>query len=53
LNEWKPVGFRPNETQTLDVDNNLITATVRGFSRWGTLGATASFEIFLPLVLRN
>ena len=30
LNEWQPIGYRPGETQTLDVDNNLITATVLG-----------------------
>lgn len=54
LNDWRPIGYRPGETQTLDVDNNLITATVLGFSRWGTAGKTASsWEVFLPLVLRN
>ncbi len=35
VNDWKPIGYRPGETQTLDVDNNLITATVLGLSRLG------------------
>jgi predicted outer membrane repeat protein len=52
LNDWKPIGFRPNETQTLDVDNNLITATLLGFSRLGKMGATAEYGIFLPIILR-
>ncbi len=53
LGDWKPVGYRPNETQTLDVNNNLITATVLGFSRWGQLGASGVQDIFLPLIMRG
>jgi predicted outer membrane repeat protein len=53
LNDWRPIGYRPNETQTLDVDNNLITATVLGFSRWGQMGAITEYDIFLPLIFRN
>ena len=53
LNEWKPIGYRPGETQTLDVDNNLITATVWGLSRFGQMGFTSGFEVFLPLAMRN
>jgi predicted outer membrane repeat protein len=53
VNDWKPIGFRPGETQTLDVDNDIITATVLGFSRWGMTGPTTVYDIFLPLVLRN
>jgi hypothetical protein len=34
------------------VNNNLITATLLGFSRLGKMGATTGFEIFLPSVLR-
>jgi predicted outer membrane repeat protein len=52
VNDWEPIGYRPGETQTLDVNNNLITATLLGFSRLGKMGATTGFEIFLPSVLR-
>jgi predicted outer membrane repeat protein len=53
LNEWKPIGYRLNETQTLDADNNLITATVLGFSRFGHGAPIAGFDVFLPLILVN
>jgi hypothetical protein len=53
LNDWRPIGYRLFETQTLDVDNNLITATVLGFSRFGTAGLSQDHEVFLPLVARN
>jgi hypothetical protein len=53
LNEWKPIGYRPGETQTLDSVNNLITATLLGFSRFSKGSAEAGFDIFLPLVMRN
>ncbi len=54
LNDWRPVGFRPNETQTLDVNNNIITATVLGFSRFGSMGRIANLtKIFLPIIARN
>ncbi|HTP06708.1 MAG TPA: choice-of-anchor Q domain-containing protein [Anaerolineae bacterium] len=54
VNDWRPIGFRSGETQTLDADNNIITATVLGFSRFGGMGrVTAGFDIFLPLVMKN
>ncbi len=52
-NGWKPIGYRPGETQALDVDHNLITTTMLGFSRFGRMGASSEFEIFLPLIVRN
>jgi hypothetical protein len=51
-NDWKPIGYRPGETQTLDVNNNLITATVLGLSKFGKLGAQGGFDIYLPIILR-
>jgi hypothetical protein len=53
VNDWKPIGYRSGETQTLDMDNNLITATVLGLSRWAKGGMPESgVEIFLPVVMR-
>ena len=54
LNEWQPVGYRPGETQTLDIDNNVITASLMGLSRFGQAGrVVASFKVFLPLLAKN
>ncbi len=52
VNDWKPIGYRPGETQTLDVNNKTITAVVLGFSRFGKLGAESGSDIFLPLIMR-
>jgi hypothetical protein len=53
LNGWKPIGYRPNETQTLDAANNLITATILGLSKFGRMGAVQEYDIYLPLIIRN
>ena len=51
---WCEVGVcRPGESQVQDTQNNLITATVLGFSKWGTMGATSGYDLFLPMILRN
>lgn len=52
VNDWKPIGYRPGETQTLNVNNKTITAVVLGFSRFGKLGAESESDIFLPLIMR-
>jgi hypothetical protein len=49
--EWEEIGQRPPETYTLDVENNVLTAYLLGFSRFSTMGA--GYPVFLPLVLRN
>ena len=50
---WEEIGTRPPETYTLDVENNLLTAYLRSFSRFSTMGVRGGHPIFLPLVLRN
>lgn len=50
---WQPIGYRPGETQTIDTDNNVITATILGFSKFGRMGPESGYELFLPIVLRN
>lgn len=51
---WYAIGeCRPNESQTLDTVNNIITATVTGFSRWGTMGAQLGVDIFLPVLFKG
>jgi predicted outer membrane repeat protein len=52
IGEWKPIGYRLGETQTLDMDNNLITATVLGLSKFGRGAPEGGYEVFLPLILR-
>lgn len=53
-NGWCAIGVcRPQESQTLDTVNNIITGTVYGFSRWGKGGAPDNLlELFLPISLR-
>jgi hypothetical protein len=54
VNQWEPIGYRAGETQTLDTDNNLITARLLGFSRFGQAGATTAVQsLFLPLLRKN
>jgi hypothetical protein len=48
---WEEIGERPPETYTLDVENNVLTAYLRRFSRFSTMGVT--YPVFLPLVLRS
>jgi parallel beta-helix repeat protein len=50
---WEEIGERPPETYTLDVENNVLTAYLRGFSRFSTMGVGVEHRVFLPLVLRN
>jgi hypothetical protein len=52
---WCEVGVcRPGESQVQDTQNNLITATVLGFSRFGGMSkASPGTDIFLPLIMRN
>jgi len=35
---WEVIGARPGEGQTLDMDNNVLTAWLIGFSKFRTLG---------------
>jgi predicted outer membrane repeat protein len=49
--EWQIVGARPPETQTLDIDNNVLTARLMGFSRFRGMGV--GYDIFLPVVIRG
>jgi hypothetical protein len=53
VNEWKPIGYRLGETQTLDMANNVLSATLLGFSRFGQLGASGDYLVFLPLIMRS
>ena len=51
---WCEVGVcRPGESQVQDTQNNVITAVVLGFSKWGTMSLTNNYDLFLPVVLRN
>ncbi len=53
-NGWCAIGdCRPLESQTLDLANNVITATVLGFSKWGQMGLENAYEIFLPVALKG
>jgi hypothetical protein len=49
---WEVVGARPEEGQTLDIVNNVLTAWLRGLSKFGDMGAV-EHDIFLPIVIRN
>ena len=50
---WEEIGTQPPETYTLDIENNRLTAYLRSFSRFSTMGVRRGHGIFLPLVLRN
>jgi PKD repeat protein len=51
---WIEVGEEPGEGQDLDVDENVLRAWLRSFSRFGAYGAEVpTFQVYLPLVLRN
>jgi hypothetical protein len=50
---WEEIGARPPETYTLDIESNRLTAYLRSFSRFSTMGVGKGYGIFLPLVLRN
>jgi predicted outer membrane repeat protein len=53
VNDWRPIGFRSGESQVLDIDNNTLTVVLRGFSRFGKMGASGFYEIFIPIVVKN
>ncbi len=44
---WEVIGTRPGEGQMLDTANNVLTAWLTGFSRFGTLGVSTqpAFEV--------
>jgi len=48
---WEVVGVRPGEGQTLDMRNNVLTAWLRGLSRFGDLGV-AQYYTYLPIIIR-
>jgi hypothetical protein len=50
---WQPVGERQGEGQSLDTANNILTAWLRGLSRFGQMGASSGYNIFLPLVIKS
>jgi hypothetical protein len=50
---WQPIGMRPGETYTLDIENNVLTAYLMGFSRFGQFARAANYRLFLPLLVRN
>lgn len=50
---WREVGTtRPGETLTLDMINNVLTARLRGFTRFSEQGVI-QYDIYLPTILRN
>jgi len=50
---WEFVGIRRGEGQTPpDTVNNVLTAWLRGLTRYGDLGIT-KYDIYLPVVTRN
>jgi len=49
---WEVVGTRPEEDQALDMVNNVLTAWLRGLTRYGEMGVIR-YDIYLPVVLRN
>lgn len=49
---WCEIGVcRPNESQSVDIEHNVIVATVFGFSKWGKMGPEGG-ELYLPLILK-
>ena len=53
---WKKIGddtVLPGEGQTLDTANNLLTARLFGFSKFGTMGTGINQRIYLPLVFKS
>jgi parallel beta-helix repeat protein len=47
------IGTRPGESQTLDAENNVLTAYLIGTSRFAEMGGSITAQILLPLILRN
>jgi hypothetical protein len=50
---WQVVGARSDEGQSLDTVHNTLTAWLRGLSRFGNMGASSGYDIFLPLVIKS
>jgi parallel beta-helix repeat protein len=49
--EW--IGMRPGESQTRDVENNLLTAYLLSTSRFREMGEGIACLLFLPLAMRD
>jgi parallel beta-helix repeat protein len=47
------IGTRPRESQTLDAENNVLTAYLLGTSRFSEMGEGIITRVMLPLILRN
>ena len=51
---WEKIGARMGETQTLDVENNVLTVYLLGFSAFGEMGDGITLRfLFLPLIIKN
>jgi len=50
---WQAIGAQSGETQTLDVVHNVLTAWLRRLSRFGQMGASPGYDVFLPLVIKS
>jgi len=51
--EWEKIGSRSGETYTLDIENNLLTAQLLSFSRFGHFATPINSRLFLPVALKN
>jgi parallel beta-helix repeat protein len=51
--EGEKIGTRPGESQTLDTENNLLTAYLIGTSRFKEMGRGVTCLLFLPLSTRD
>ncbi len=49
---WEVVRARLGEGQTLDPVNNVLTAWLRGLSRYGDMGV-GKYDTYLPIIIRN
>jgi hypothetical protein len=49
---WQVIGAQSWETQTLDTANNVLTAWLRGLSRYGDMGV-GKYDTYLPVIIRN
>jgi parallel beta-helix repeat protein len=47
------IGTRPGESQTLDDENNVLTAYLLGTSRFKEMGEGITAWVLLPLIIRN
>jgi hypothetical protein len=48
---WQVVGVQTGEGQKLDTINNVLTAWLRGLSRYGEMGT--SYFVYLPVVIKD